>query len=289
VAVDARAAELSRAVRRTEREMERTPKTLDVPGEKVPWTWVHAFQIPVALALSGFFLWLGWCSVRFIVANSGILPADQSWIVSGVGVAIVGALEFVAICLHTHEQRVGYLKALLTAGIATGAVWIAGVAYVYGRAVFQSPQLGSEAPSDAPLIVGVVQLGLQYASEILCSAGFLVAVHVICEKHAGLRTAVHDEWRRRARLLSRLGKALSRVQLVQAALRARLRQSDAARDASVAEAVRAYETHLRRLKTEVADLVSESRHYARQDGGPGGPGAGTSGMPAAPAGVACEG
>jgi hypothetical protein len=257
----ARADELREFARRARRSLDNAPQTLTVPGDREPWTWFHALLVPALLALSAFFLYLGWKSIGYLVANAGVLPPEQSWIVSSGGILAAVALKLMA-GLFEYGRKRAYLKALLIGSIAAWALWVGAFAYVYGRSLFGTTQLGVASPQDDAAatveFLGIAQLALQLFGEILCSASCVIAVELISEKHAGLRTIVHPDHRRRAKVLARACTLLTRLELVRTRLDARLQQLESAGSRLELAALHAFETRYRQLMTEVVDLFTNS-------------------------------
>jgi len=251
-------AALAKLTRVTERAIARGPQEIDVPGGKQPWSWLSAIWIPVLILTCAFALYLGWNCVRFLVANSGVLPIDQTWVISSGAIFSVCGLELVLTTLLTHGQKKAYLRALLVGGITSWTFWVVTFAWLFGRALYASAQLGAEQQGDNNPLLGIIQIATQLAGEILVSASCLIAIDVICQTHAGVRSAVHPERRRRASLLVRISKVQASVHSVMARLKAKLDHLNAAGAILEQRTCDEFRTHLRQLQTEVYDLFQNS-------------------------------
>jgi hypothetical protein len=256
-ALDSVERETAKIVSLDQRDIRNGPQYLQVPGERVPWSALHVIEIPVLVALSVFFMGLGWCAIRFFVASSGVLPADQTWVVASGGILAALGLELVPVGLSGHEQKRRYLLGLLIPGVVAWALWIAGFVMVYGRAIYQPPVVGGEPQADTT-VVGVIQLGLQLAGEILCSAAAIVAVEIITEKHGGLTFITHPERRRRETVLGRVQKLLARVGLAHGEVLARILELQSATVLAEQRAVALLQLRYRQLTTEVAILYPQA-------------------------------
>ncbi|HEX8524130.1 MAG TPA: hypothetical protein VF669_17890 [Tepidisphaeraceae bacterium] len=255
--------DLTSVAAQTRRAIDHGPQLVDVAGERQPWTFRYAAHVVILLCVAVFACCLGWRSIGFIVGNSGIFSPDQAWIVCAGSIFAVVALEARALTLTAAARKL-YAKALLTGAIGVFAAWLVPFVYVFGLPLYRpvnaiAQSAGAAAGSEDSLLpfMGMAQLLLQLAGEILAVAGAVVSVHTICDAHSGLKSVVHPDRRRREKLLAGLLQLSAQVQESIGGLRARLAALDGAVTARAIETERAVERRIRMLRTELADLYGE--------------------------------